>query len=353
MDPATLALIAFVGIILLCASAHITAPTDSRTLNKLFSDVMDHPVTREAIDNIFKANALLGMLTDIEDGKDYLSGGNRISVKVRLGLDTSVGSTEGYDPLDTTPQEQITTALFRTAEHYANVTVSFRELEQSGGEEGLNGLLADAVEGALGSLRDNINVALWKDGTGNNSKDLFGLAAFFPADPTTGTVGGVSRASNTAWRSNVEQSATGAVVTDLRTLYNECTDGDEVPTLGMCTTTAYELYEVKVAATPQFSPVIVEKGPRTGDVGFDYLRYKAARLVLDKGATGYGGGTNENIVLLNLKALKLYVYREADFTPTEMVKHPGQFAYVGQIRWHGNLVPLQLRRHGVVYDITA
>lgn len=331
----------------------ITPAVDTRTLNKLFSDVMDHPATRETVDNIFGSNALFRAITELEDGKRMWTGGARISAKIRLGLDTSAGSYEGYDPLDTTPQENITLGLIRTAEHFGNVTISFRELDQSGGPEGLSGLLVDAIEGALGSVKHDINDAGWRDGTGNLSKDMFGMAGHISSTPGTGTTMGVSRSANTAWRNGATDNlATAAnILPDLRALYDGARSGDDVPTLGLGTTGGLNAYEGQLVSTIQMSPIVTEAGPRTGDGGIDFLRFKAMRMVSDENAVGYGGGTGEVIVGINPKWLKIYVHRDADFAPTELVKVDKQTAYVGQIRFHGQLVPLQLRRHFVLFNI--
>ena len=110
-------------------------------------------------------------------------------------------------------------------------------------------------------------------------------------------------------------------------------------------------YEGQLTSTIEMSPIVTEMGPRTGDGGIDFLRFKAMRMVSDENAVGYGGGTSDVIVGINPKWLKIYIHRDADFSPTELVKVDKQTAYVGQIRFHGQLVPLQLRRHFVLFNI--
>jgi len=50
----------------------------------------------------------------------------------------------------------------------------------------------------------------WSDGTGNSSKDLGGLQFLISTTPTTGTVGGINRATFSFWRN---QQTSGAKTT--------------------------------------------------------------------------------------------------------------------------------------------
>lgn len=332
----------------------ITAPTDTRTLTKLASTVLDH-YHDQVVDNVFGSNAILRSITELEDGKEYWSGGARLGVPVRLAVDATAGSYEGYDAVDTTDQEQVTVGLVRTAEYYGNVSISQRQIDQSAGPEAVTTMVQIAIEGALGSLKDALNKDLWKDGTGNSSKAILGMGAIVPEDSTTGTLLGISRASNTNWRAQSTSNANtvGNLLADTRTLYESCRFGDVMPTIGVGNRTAINSYESRLVGTIQMNPIITEPGPRTGDGGIDFLRYKSARLIPDENYdnTSYTTGSRNVIVFLNPRFLKLYVHPDWEFAPTEMVKPANQTAVVGQIRFHGQLVPLALRYQGVLYNI--
>ena len=75
-----------------------------------------------------------------------------------------------------------------------------------------------------------------KDGTGNDSKQLLGLAAWVSGDPTTGIVAGINRANVTAWASQIVNN--GDTVTDLlvdlRELFSLCRSGGSKPNIILC-----------------------------------------------------------------------------------------------------------------------
>ena len=54
---------------------------------------------------------------------------------------------------------------------------------------------------AESTLANLISGGLYSDGTGAGGKEIDGLDAAVPVDPTTGTYGGIDRATWTFWRS--------------------------------------------------------------------------------------------------------------------------------------------------------
>ena len=71
---------------------------------------------------------------------------------------------------------------------------------------------AEKLENGKNSHMAAMNVQLFSDGTGNNSKDFDGLTKLIPTSPVTGTVGSVNRATFSWWRS---QTTSGAKTTTI------------------------------------------------------------------------------------------------------------------------------------------
>lgn len=86
--------------------------------------------------------------------------------------------------------------------------------------------------------------------TGNASKNITGLALAVPDDPTTGTYGGISRASYSFWRSQYYRGVTdgGAavsaanIVAYMTTLALRCVRGNNKPDLWIADSTYFGLY---------------------------------------------------------------------------------------------------------------
>jgi hypothetical protein len=70
-------------------------------------------------------------------------------------------------------------------------------------------LVTARIDNARKSLNNRWALDFYGDGTGNGGKNLTGLASLVPTDPTTGTVGGINRATSTNvfWRSQLKDPA--------------------------------------------------------------------------------------------------------------------------------------------------
>ena len=87
------------------------------------------------------------------------------------------GSYSGYDTLGTSAQDVLTTATF-PIKQYATV-VMFNGLEEleNAGKEKIIDVVEARVDNAFHSIENLINQHLYLDGTGNNGKNVTGLAA--------------------------------------------------------------------------------------------------------------------------------------------------------------------------------
>jgi hypothetical protein len=76
----------------------------------------------------------------------------------------------------------------------------------------LAGLLEDKLDDFGEQFARTMNTLLWGDGTGD-AKALAGIRALITANPTTGTIGGIDRATNVWWRNRAYTTAMGTAVT--------------------------------------------------------------------------------------------------------------------------------------------
>jgi len=91
-----------------------------------------------------------------------------------------------------------------------NVVCNGLEIDvQNTGPDQVIDLLTTRMENAEYTMMNNISTAVYADGTGSNSKEIGGLQHLVADTPTTGTVGGINRATstNSFWR-NVTFDAT-------------------------------------------------------------------------------------------------------------------------------------------------
>jgi hypothetical protein len=208
--------------------------------------------------------------------------------------------------------------------------------------------LANAkVDNLERSMVDKFETFMFADGTGNGSKDPEGLGNIVSATPTTGTVGNINVATYSWWR-NKQKTATGAasvyLLSDMRTLFNDCSLGQatDLPDMIVTTQTVMELYEDEVMEQKQ-----IVNNTSTGDPMFISASFKGVPIVWSSQCTsGY-------LYMLNSKYLGLNVDPDINMTMTEWKTIPNQLDRVAQIIWKGNLIASRRASLGVLTGISA
>ena len=299
-------------------------------------------------DNIFNATPLLYWLKQ-KNRKTVLNGGAKIIIPLMYEKNSTVKSYSGYDPLDVTPQEGISAAEYEWKQIAGSITVSRSEERKNSGESQVINLLDSKIRQAELSLEDTLSTMLFSDGTGNGGKDLMGLAALLKDTPTTGSVGGISRATNTWWRN---QYTTGTKTTTaydnllaaMRTVYNRSSKGSDHPDLILSDRDTFEGYESLLVTNERF------QDQKTGDAGFENLKFKGATVLWDPACPG--STSDGRMYFLNSKYLSWVVDEQTDFTITPFVRPKDQDAKTAQILFMGNFVASNLQRQGVITAIS-
>lgn len=299
-------------------------------------------------DNLSKSFFLMWWLTS-GDRKRPENGGESIVVQLMYGKNTTVRSYDGYEILDTTPQEGLTAVKFPWKQVAATVSISRKEERQNSGESRLINLLDSKIKQSEISMRDELNAMWFGDGTGNGSKDMFGLQLIVE-DGAFGTLGGIDRSlTENAWWRNQQITGVGAFgnttnangIIKMRTLYNSSSRGNEHPNIGITTQTVFELYEGCLASAERF------EDKRTGDAGFQNLKFKGMVLGFDEQCPP------GLLYMLNSNYLEYVVDSETDMINTPFQTPENQDARVSKILVMGNMVPSNCARQGVMAGITA
>lgn len=286
-------------------------------------------------DNVFSNLPFLYWLR--EGGRiDRVDGGEQLVEPLMYGQNSTAGSYSGYDDLDLTPQEGITSAVYDWRQFAVTVAISGIEEAKNAGDSAVFSLLKAKIQQAELSAEEALDEMFFADGTGNSSKDWFGLAYFIPSNPTTGTVGGIDRSSsdNAWWRPQVSDSAIPLTIADVTHQNNLCTKGRDKPDLHLTTQSLYEKYESLL------QPHLRLTNTKAADAGFENLAFKSATVFYDDYC-----GTGD-WYLLNSKYLKLKVHSKVWMTPSPFVKPPGQDAKYMQYLSYGNLTVSNSRRLG-------
>src|SRR3990167_2380554 len=222
--------------------------------NSAVSDIIATTIqnrSEELADNVTNNNALLRRLKRKGNVRP-VTGGNVILEEIMYteASTINVNSYSGYEVLDITPNSPISAAQFSLTQYAGAISISGLEILQNSGKEALIDLLEGRQKITEAQLMNRMDYDCYQDGTGNASKNITGLAAAIPDDPTTGTYGAISRASYSFWRSQVYDASSdgGAAVSAaniqqyMTSLALECVRGSDKPDLWVLDGNYYGFY---------------------------------------------------------------------------------------------------------------
>ncbi len=290
-------------------------------------------------DNIHKAIPLFAWLALKKRVTEQ--GGATIVRSVVFGSNSTAAFYAADDVIDTTIQDNFTSAQFQWRQAAASIVVTGRIALQNAGRAQVIDYARAQIDNALASLKETIDIKLLTGSTqvGNNITPL-GAAV-----NNTGTYGDINGGTNSWWQSQVTTSGSFAArgLSDLRTAWDTVAVRMPAggPDLLMSDQTGYEAYEATLTPTVRYSDASI------GDLGFQNLAYKQATWTWDPNmASG-------NIYGLNSKALELVQHEDRLFTLSKWVKPINQDLEGAQVFWAGELTSNNRRKHFNLNSVTA
>lgn len=305
--------------------------------NSNYTDILATTIesrSREIADNVTKNNALLKML-QLKDRQRTFSGGHKIIEPLSQAENGNGQFFSGYEVLPTAPADVITASEFAIKQYAVAVTMSGLEKIQNGGKEGILDLLAARLQVAESTMANDLAQGIYSDGTGSGGKTVTGLDAAVPQDPTTGTYGGISRVSNTFWRSQLQDPGSTPTSSTIQgimnTLWAACQRGSDRPDLIMAGSTIWGTFLASMQALQRFTD------PKVGKLGFPSLLFFDAEVVLDGGIGGFATATD--MYFLNTNYLFWRPHAGTNMVPLGPRERVAinQDATVQVLGWAGNL----------------
>ena len=300
--------------------------------NTSFSEIITTTIRNRSgalADNVSNGNAILRRLT--AKGNRKAATGRTIIQELEYAEGTFQWYS-GYEVINITPPDVITAAEYNWKQAASPVSVSGLESDvQNTGKEAKINLVEARVKNAEKTLRNNITAGLYSDGTGSSGKQLTGLAAAVPVDPTTGTYGGINRSAtnSTFWRS---QQTDGTAITStsitasMNTTWLNCVRGTDTPDLIMADSLLYGFYLASLQSIQRIM------SSEMAEAGFTSLKYMDADVVFEDASI-----TANRMYFLNTDYLFLRFSPKRNFTPLENVQSVNQDACTQLIVWAGEL----------------
>lgn len=304
-------------------------------------------------DNVFGAKVLLWILKSAGVVRD-VPGGSHIVKPLIYASSANIGSYEDDDVFATAANAGISAAQFDWKQYYGLVHFTGIELAKNSGREALLDLMRSRMQQVELSIADGLNAMLWADGSGNSGKDFMGIAGIISAaDPSVGDLGGLDRTANTWWKAKVKAASTGntLALTDMASIYNTASEGNDHPDYAVTTQTGFEAYEALLTSLVRYEDTAM------GEQGFQNLKYKGVPLAFDDDVEGTNTSKTtyqeSPMWFLNTKYLELSKLAGKWFSPSELLQPTNQDAFYKHLVCYGNLTVSNCARQGVLYDIHA
>lgn len=286
----------------------------------------------EIADNVTRNSALLFRLQKRGNIRPF-SGGRLIYEELSFRETATFGWYSGYDVLPVQAQEVLTAATFDIKQCSVQVVISGLEELQNAGKEAVIDLLESRLENAEATMMNNMQLSLYSDGTGSGGKEINGLDIAVPADPTTGTYGGIDRSSTLGafWQSKIYDPASTPTATTIQgymnTLWASLVRNTDHPDLIPMGSTLWGTYMSSLQAQQRFTDA------EMAQAGFTTVKFMTADVVLEN----YGCGAT-NAFFLNTKYIKLRPHKDRNMVPLGAKRLPvNQDASVSTLAWAGNL----------------
>lgn len=316
--------------------------------------------TGELADNVTKNNALLSRLK--KRGKiKTVSGGESILQELEYAENSTYTRYSGYEVINIQPSDVFTSAQFQWKQ--AAVTVSISGLEgevQNTGKERIISLMSSRIRNAERSANNGMWQDLYSDGTASGGKQVGGLQLLVADAPTTGTVGGINRATWTFWRNQKYQTTSdgGSAASSaniqryMNGLYFKLVRGQDKPDLILTDTAYYTLYLQSLTAIQRIT------SDDMASAGFTSLKYMGADVVLDGFAVGNAGVASgaaagcpaNHMYMLNTEYIHYRPHVSRQWSPLENVRSINQDATVKTVAWAGNMTLSNAFLQGVMFQ---
>lgn len=308
-------------------------------------------------DLVSNANVVLSLMKDKGMWKTFE--GPTIRERLLYAESGTYTRYSGYQFLNPTPAELINDAEWTPKLAAVSVVLSMEDiLQNSGSTAQLMNIMDVHIEAAEQELRDRFTEDLHSDGTADGGRQIGGLQLAIPTDPTTGTYGGINRATNAIWRTtsyDANSAFTGVTAvsdTTVKGIFNEIvierSRGKNGPDLILASQEHYLAYQ-KATETIQR----ITDGGGVGKLGFPSLKFYGAGKSMDivlEGGIGSAMPANTTY-FIDTNCLRFRYHKDRNFSKFGGKQTPvNQDAVVQHIGFYGELTMTNPIHMAKLYD---
>src|SRR5690606_5137571 len=228
--------------------------------------------------NAFMAWAFSNKRVEVEDG------GYNITNPLTVGRNPNVTSFSYYDSLPVAQTDEFTTVEYRWSRVGGTVIISDQEEDENKGQAMIFKILKAKMEVLEESIKEKFSSYLYGAGAG---KDPYGLEALIPDDPTTGSLGGINRATESQWRTSAYDFGSGGITSaNIEEAFDDIlmvlTLISEKPDLNLPGREIYRTYRTAVREELVINLRELKTGKGMVDLGFGGIAHDKIPVVYDE-----------------------------------------------------------------------
>lgn len=261
---------------------------------------------------------------------EFEDGGYNITNPLITGRNPNVTSYEYYDTLPVAQTSEFDTVEYRWSRVAGSVIISDQEEDENQGAASIFKLMKAKLQVLEESIKEKFSEYLYGAGAGT---DPNGLTNLIPDDPTTGTLGGINRATNTQWRTSAYDFAGSLDETVIEEAFDDILmdltlKGDK-PDIILCGRNIYRSYRAAVRDKVTIPLTETGNGKRMMDLGFSGLSHQNIPMVYDEDCPV------NKCYFLNSKYLRLHILKSVNMK-VKKLSSPWNVDAKGQrVVWQG------------------
>lgn len=304
-------------------------------------DTVVHAMLTRSRAKLIMASAISGTVSAYLHAKKRIvveDGGPTITNPLIVGLNPNVESMQYYDTLSIDQTDEFTTVSYNMSRVVGSLIISDQEQDENRGRAAIFKI----IKGKIMALDESISrkFAEYHTAVGSGT-DPNGLGNLIPADPTSGTVAGISLAAESQWRSsaydfstslspeNIEEAFDDVLELDL----NRQNDGQRSPkpTVIFAGRNIYRMHKAAARDKQQISLSATGTGKKLVNLGIVGTTHNGVPLLFDEKL-----GANV-CYFINEQYLTLHILRGVNMKIKKLVAPWNMDASGRRVVWEGQL----------------
>ena len=292
-----------------------------------------------------KSNALMAWAF-ANDRVEFESGGHEITNPLTLGRNPNVTSYQYYNTLPVAQTNEFDTVKYNWSRVAGTVIISDQEEDENRGEALIFKLLKAKIDVLEVSIKDKFSEYLYGSGAGTDPQ---GLGNLIPDDPTTGTLGNISRVTETQWRTSAYDFNGNIDSTNIEEVFDDVlmdlTLKSDKPDLILTGRNLYRHYRAAVRDKIVINLDSSNSGKKMMDLGFSGVKHQNIPMLYDEDCPV------NKAYFINSKYIRLHMLKHVNMKVKELVAPWNVDATGRRVVWQGQFCNWKAyRSHAVVIN---